>query len=195
PILTRNGSPIEGRLAFEGTSPGFSFESPSASPFVTTKIDLGADYAGRRIRFRFRMATAAIHSGAPRLGWEIDDITFNNILSLPFYGISGNRGMCGVNASATALRTSLTSTSTGTPIMLLANVTSAIAPMGTVDFLDNGTLIGSAVIQNGQAWLTTSSLQSGTHLLTAAFAGSTNFSASRSPAVTDVVVASRHRPA
>jgi len=46
PILTSNGSPIEGRLAFEGTSAGFSFESPSASPFVTTKIDLGTDYAG-----------------------------------------------------------------------------------------------------------------------------------------------------
>ncbi|HEY8847893.1 MAG TPA: M36 family metallopeptidase, partial [Thermoanaerobaculia bacterium] len=195
PILTRNGSPIEGRLAFEGTSAGFSFESPSSSPFVTTKIDLGTDYAGRRVRFRFRLATAAAHSGAPRLGWEIDDIAFDNILTLPFYGVSGNRGVCGVNASATALHTSVTSASTGTPIMLFATVTSAFAPMGTVDFLDNGLLIGSALIQNGQAWLTTSSLQAGTHSLTAAFAGSTNFSASRSSAVTVLVAPSRHRPA
>jgi len=67
--------------------------------------------------------------------------------------------------------------------------------MGTVDFLDNGLLIGSALIQNGQAWLTTSSLQAGTHSLTAAFAGSTNFSASRSSAVTVLVAPSRHRPA
>ena len=195
PILTSNGSPIEGRLAFEGTSGGFNFESPSASPFITTKIDLGSDYAGKRIRFRFRMATASGHSGAPRLGWEIDDIAFNNILTLPFYGISGSRGLCGVNASATALRTSVISASTGSPVMLLATVTSAIAPVGTVDFQDNGAPIGSALIQNGQAWITTSSLQVGPHSLTASFAGSTNFSASRSTAVTVVVTPSRHRPA
>jgi hypothetical protein len=195
PILMTNGSPIEGRLAFEGTSAGFSFESPSASPFVSTRIDLGTDYAGKRIRFRFRLASAAGHSGAPRLGWEIDDIAFNNILSLPFYGISGNRGVCGVNTSATTLLTSVTSTSTGSPILLIATVTSAMAPLGTVDFLDNGTLIGSAPIKNGQARITTSSLQAGTHSLSAAFAGSTNFSASRSPSVTVVITASRHRPA
>jgi hypothetical protein len=195
PILTANGSPIEGRLAFEGTSPGFSFESPSASPLVTTTINLGTDYAGRRIRFRFRLATAAGHSGAPRLGWEIDDIAFNNIVTLPFYAISGSRGLCGVNASATTLRTSVATASVGSPIMLIATVRSAMTPMGTVDFLDNGALIGSARIENGVALFTTSSLPAGAHSLTAAFAGSTNFSSSRSTAVAVAVAAPRHRPA
>ena len=156
---------------------------------------MGTDYAGKRIRVRFRMATATGHSGTPRLGWEVDDVTFNNIVTLPFYGISGSRGLCGVNSSAITLRTSMAAASTGAPILLTATVTSAITPMGTVDFLDNGTLIGSARLENGMAWITTSSLQAGKHSLTAAFAGSTNFSASQSPAVTVAIAATRHRPA
>lgn len=194
-IATRNGSPIEGRRAFVGTSPGFRFDLPSSSPFVTTKIDLGTDYQCKSVRIRFRLATAAGHSGAPRLGWEIDDLAFSNIVTLPFQGLTPNRGMCGTNPTATSLRSSVTSSRAGSPVILTASVTSNASAFGTVDFYDNDRIIGSVKVDAGQAVLTTSALAVGAHTLSAAFAGSTNFSASRSPAISVLIQNSRRRAA
>jgi hypothetical protein len=194
-IATRNDSPIAGRRAFVGTSPGFRLDLPSASPFVTSKIDLGTDYQGKSVRIRFRLATAAGHSGAPRLGWEIDDLNFSNIVTLPFFGITANRGMCGMNTTATSLRSSVSSARLGSPVTLTASVNSTASPFGTVDFYDNDNIIGSVRVDSGQAVLTTTTLALGPHSLSAAFAGSTNFSASHSSAISVFVQNSRRRAA
>jgi hypothetical protein len=194
-IATRNGSPIEGRRAFEGTSPGFRFDLPSLSPFVTSTIDLGTDYQGKSVRVRFRLATGTGHSGAPRLGWEIDDLAFSNIVTLPFYGITANRGMCGMSPSTTSLRSSVSSARLGSPVTLTASVASNASAFGTVDFYDNDSIIGSVRVDSGQAVLTTTTLAPGAHTLSAAFAGSTNFSASRSSAISVLIQNSRRRAA
>ena len=183
-ILTKNGSAIEGRRSFQATSPGFTQENPSRAPFSTTKVNLGSDYAGKRVRVRFRSVTAADHSFAPRLGWEIDDIAFTNIDNLPFSPLNGDRGACGVSASATSLSASAFNAEGGVPVTFTATVSGAIAPSGSVDFLDNGAILATALIQNGVARFTSATLPSGTHNIVATFNGSKNFAASTSSQVT-----------
>lgn len=183
-ILTNNGSAIEGRRSFQATSPGFTQENPSKAPFATTKVNLGSDYAGKRVRVRFRSVIAADHSFAPRLGWEIDDIAFSNITNLPFSALAGDRGICGVSASSTSLSTSAAAVEGGVPVTFTATVSASIAPAGSVDFLDNGAILGTALIENGVARFTTATLPQGTHNVIATFNGGKNFAASTSSQVT-----------
>lgn len=191
-ILTGNGSAIQSRKAFEGPSPGFNLELPSATPFVKTVVNLGTAYAGKRVRVRFRSVTASDHSTAPRTGWEIDDIAFNNITNLPFATVAVDGGLCSVAPSTTVLTASTVTVAAGQTVTLSANVHGTPAPAGTVDFLDNGAIIGTARIANGTAQLT-AALVNGAHAVTAVFNGGKYFAPSTSQAVIVAVGASRHR--
>jgi large repetitive protein len=182
-ILRDNGSAIEGRKSFQATSPGFSAATPSSAPFATTRVNLGSDYAGKQVRVRFRSVTADDHSFAPRLGWEIDDIAFSNLTNLPFSALNADRGVCGVSASNTLLVASSAIVDPGTAVTFTATVSASTAPTGSVDFLDNGTILGTALIQNGVARFTTATLAAGTHNVVATFNGGKNFAASTSSRV------------
>jgi hypothetical protein len=183
-ILTNNGSAIEGRRAFQGVSPGFNPDSPSLLPFSTTRVNLGVGYAGQRVRIRFRSVTATDHSYAPRLGWEIDDIAFTNITNLPFSAVTGDRGICVVSPSTTTLTSSTTTAEGGVPVTFTATVNAALAVSGSVDFFDNGAILGTARVENGIARLSTSTLPQGVHVITASFNGGKNFTTSSSGSVT-----------
>ena len=96
-----------------------------------------------------------------------------------------------VNASytSTTLGVSAGSITYGQSVTLTATVT-VVAPGtgtptgGTVSFMDYGTVIGSATLDNGTATFTTSTLNTGTHELTAAYSGSgTCFWPSSTPGV------------
>jgi probable HAF family extracellular repeat protein len=98
-------------------------------------------------------------------------------------------------ASATALTPSPNPSTLGQAVNLTAPV-AAVAPgagipTGTVTFLDGTTTLGTGTL-NGSAvaTLTTSSLSTGSHTLTAIYAGDANFVTSTSPPVIQSVVGS-----
>lgn len=76
-----------------------------------------------------------------------------------------------------------------TAITFAATVSSSIGtPSGSVSFYDGTTLLGSAVtLAQGVATYTTSSFAAGSHSVTAAYSGDSNFSALTSSAVTETV--------
>ena len=189
PLALGNRNPLQGHKAFIGTSPGASLDDPAGSPFTDTTINLGSAYAGRHVRIRFRIVTAASHSTDVLLGWQIDDVHVSGITNLPFFGLVADRGLCGMFDTTTTLRA-------------LNDVEATVAsptnvPDGTVDFLENGAVVASALLINGVArWNAAADLSPGVHTIVASFAGSTNFKPSLSTSV-DVTINSqrRHRAA
>jgi hypothetical protein len=185
PIASGFGNVLAGRMAFAGLSPGASFDTPDGSPLVTTSMNLGTQYASQRVRVRFRLACAAAHTGNVLIGWRIDDIRFDGITNLPFYGLTPDRGLCGVGDSATVLHAAVTSGRSASPLNLTAAVSSSLAtPGGTVEFLENGAVIAAAPLINGTATWDAGVLLPGTHTISASFVGSTHFNPSASGAVT-----------
>ncbi|MBF0567445.1 MAG: Ig-like domain repeat protein [Nitrospirae bacterium] len=93
------------------------------------------------------------------------------------------------SATTTTVTSSLNPATYGTAVTFTATVTaSGVSPSGTVTFVDNGTTVGSSPLSvNGQATFTSSSLSIGTHQITAAYGGSSNYSASTTSALSQVV--------
>lgn len=97
------------------------------------------------------------------------------------------------SASATGLRLPTPYPVQGQPLTLTAAVGPVSAPnpgaaTGTVTFNDGTTVLGSAPVGgSGTASLTTSSLAAGTHQLSAAYSGDSNYTASSSPGTTVIV--------
>ncbi len=185
PIAAGVGSVLSGRRAFAGLSPGASFDSPDGSPMVTTTLNVGTQYASQRVRIRFRLVSAGAHTGNPLIGWRIDDIRVDGITNLPFYGLTPDRGVCGVGDSTTVLHAASTSGRSAQSLHLDATVSSSLAtPGGTVEFLENGAVIAAAPLINGTATWDAGVLLPGTHTISASFVGSTHFNPSASGAVT-----------
>jgi hypothetical protein len=98
-------------------------------------------------------------------------------------------------ATSTALVSSDLSTDPGESVTFTATVTATAPgsgiPTGQVRFFDGASQIGSNSTLNGSgvATLSTSSLTSGSHSITAAYLGSSSFASSTSSAVTQVVAA------
>jgi hypothetical protein len=88
----------------------------------------------------------------------------------------------------TELNTSANSFILGQSVTLAAKVDTltkdAEEPSGTVNFMDGSTLIGTEDVNSGKATLTTSSLSSGSHSITAEYSGDNYFESSKSPALT-----------
>ena len=92
--------------------------------------------------------------------------------------------------TSTAVTSSSNPSTSGASVTFTATVTSSTAGTitGTVTFLDGATSIGTgAVGAGGVATLMTSALTAGSHSITAQYGGDTNFAASTSPALTQVV--------
>ena len=79
----------------------------------------------------------------------------------------------------------------GQPVTFSASVTSAApgsgTPTGTVTFLDGSTTLGTATLASGAANVTTAGLAVGSHSITISYTGDTNYTASTSATLTDVV--------
>ena len=96
------------------------------------------------------------------------------------------------------------STIAGQPVVFTVTISSwAAGETGTVQFVDNGSLIGSGTVSGGQASFETGSLTQGTHPITAVYEGDDNFVGSSSAntvmqtvnaAPTSTDVASTHDP-
>jgi len=93
--------------------------------------------------------------------------------------------------TTTSLVSSLNPSTKGKPVTFTATVhpASGGAPSGKVTFKDGATLLGSAAVNltTHKAKFTTSKLSVGTHHITAAYGGDTNFLSSVSPVLKQVV--------
>jgi VCBS repeat-containing protein len=107
--------------------------------------------------------------------------------------ISGNLGhTVSQAATSTAVGSSDLSTNPGENVTFTATVTvtppGAGIPGGQVRFFDGATQLGTINLDgSGVATLSTTSLASGSHSITAAYLGSTNFAGSTSSGITQVV--------
>jgi hypothetical protein len=106
--------------------------------------------------------------------------------NLADYSINATNGTLTIAQASSSLILSWNASSitTGQPVVLTANVADATAgsvgtPTGSVSFYDSTTLLGTAILSNGTASYTVSSLTPGaTHTLSASYAGDTNFTGS-----------------
>jgi len=78
------GSPIGGRPAFTGTSPGFP-----ARRLLT--LDFGTRFAGQSVLLRFRLGS---DSSVANRGWDIDDIDVSGITNTPFPTLVSEPSTC-----------------------------------------------------------------------------------------------------
>jgi hypothetical protein len=182
-LLTSNGNPLEGRLAFAGESAGWKPESPSSSPFITSTLSVGA-LANKSVRVRFRIGTGGSHATIAS-GWQIDDVAFVGLANLPFNGLAADRGLCGTGDTTTALKSASVAGTSSSVVPLEATVSSNLAtPSGSVEFLENGVVIGASLLVGGKATFDAGRLTPGTHSIVASFVGTTNFKPSQSSAAT-----------
>ncbi len=94
-------------------------------------------------------------------------------------------------SSTTTLTSSSNPSVYGQSVTFTATVAGASpstgTPTGTVTFKDGGTTLGTGTLSGGVATYTTSSLALGTHSVTAAYGGDTNFKSSTSSTLSQVV--------
>ena len=118
-------------------------------------------------------------------------------ISAKYNGDSNNSGSTSsslsqviITATATALVSSLNPSIVGQAVTFTATVTSPAGapPNGELITFKNGSaVLGTAPLSGGIAALTTSSLSAGIFTITAAYGGDTNFTASTSPGLRQVV--------
>ncbi|HJU44054.1 MAG TPA: MBG domain-containing protein, partial [Vicinamibacterales bacterium] len=112
-------------------------------------------------------------------------------VSSPNYAITFADGTLTVSRAATALTLTTTpNPSQNNQAVQLRAVVSAVAPgagtaTGTVQFYENGTLLGSATLVNGVATMN-KNFKKGSHSLTATYGGNANFTGSTGAVMHDV---------
>ena len=167
---------IAGNVNYRPTNaaPADTFPAPAPAPSTSTTLAdafVGTDANGVWRLFVFDDATGDI--GSINGGWSLTITTEE------------------VSEPTTTSVTSLLNPSlTGASVTFTATVTSGGSPVstGTVTFTEGGTTLAGPVALNaaGQASFSTSTLAEGSHLITAAYSGSTGFLTS-SGSVTQVV--------
>ena len=106
--------------------------------------------------------------------------------NLSDYTLVVHNGVLTVTQAPVVITTSLSTPSIafGLNVTMTATVASTTSgvPTGTVKFLDNGSLIGTATLSNGVATYTTAGLSVGTHVIVPVYSGDTDFSANTASA-------------
>jgi len=93
-------------------------------------------------------------------------------------------------STATTVRSNRNPSNFGQSVNFTATVTSpAGVPTGTMTFSDGAISLGASAVVNGLASLSINTLSGGSHSVTAAYSGDTNFQVSASGALTQVVAA------
>jgi hypothetical protein len=91
-------------------------------------------------------------------------------------------------SSATSLASSLNPATYGQSVTFTAKVSSSAGtPSGTVTFKDGATTLGARTLSGGNATFSSSTLNTGSHNITAVYGGNTNFNGSTSAVVNQAV--------
>jgi hypothetical protein len=125
-------------------------------------------------------ATAPVNAGSYAVVATIQDVNYQG---------SAN-GTLTINPATTsvALSSSANPSVFGQSVSFTAVVSGPGGPpTGTVTFYDGATTLGTGSLTNGAASFTTSALSVTTHTITAGYGGASNFQASTSPALSQVV--------
>jgi len=106
--------------------------------------------------------------------------------------LAGTAVQGGANLTTTTLTSSLNPATSGQSITFTAVVagttTNSPLPSGSVTFMDGTTMLGTGTLNSSaQATFVTSSLGAGSHAITAVYGSDTNYAASTSPVLTQVV--------
>jgi uncharacterized repeat protein (TIGR03803 family) len=90
--------------------------------------------------------------------------------------------------SSTTVASSLNPSNKGQKVTFTATVTSpTTTPTGTVTFMDGSTVLGKGALKSGKANYSTTTLSSGSHNITAVYAGTVNVTGSTSSVLVQVV--------
>ena len=184
----------------------------TVAPVATAKVTgtlVGSEYENL-----VQVAITATDSGYPSTGSGISNIYYSaNGGGLVAYSVPFLLGKNGANTveyyavdvagnveSTKTLNFGITNTTTtsitaspnpvgsGKAVKFTASVSATSGtPTGSVTFKDGATVLGTAALAGGVAQFSTTKLASGSHSITASFAGSTYFIASASSALTEVV--------
>src|SRR5580658_1461238 len=98
----------------------------------------------------------------------------------------------GPAATATVVATSSATIAVGTSVTFTATVSSAVSGTisGSINFFDNGGFLGASPLGTaGSAQFSTTALTPGTHSISAAYTGNTNFAGSQSAVIPETVTA------
>ena len=93
----------------------------------------------------------------------------------------------GAVATATSISSSINPSLVGQAVTFTATVSGGSVPTGSVQFFDNGTLLGTSTLSGANATLTTSALAAGTHPITAVYGGDANHQGSTSSVLIQLV--------
>jgi hypothetical protein len=133
------------------------------------------------------IGTAAVAGGSASLTTSALSPGIRTITAAYSGDATYNSSSASLTQTVKATSTTTLSASNGTPaIGQTVVLTAAISPgsaMGTVQFLDGGTLIGTSAVSGGVASLPVSTLALGTHNLTASYGGDATDTASASNAI------------
>ncbi|MBI1761098.1 MAG: Ig-like domain repeat protein [Acidobacteria bacterium] len=185
--------------------------APTLGPYPTTTVNLGqsvtitpsAAPADNNTVASVTAAISAGFTGTVSVNASTGVVSINNAAPGGAYVVTVTAtDNCGASTnspfnltvgklnSATQLMISAEPYLVGQAITLAAKVTAtgAGAPTGAVMFLDGATSLGQGTLNaSGVATFTTSTLTAGTHKLTAAYAGDTNYGSSTSAEVTILI--------
>ena len=83
-IYASSQASLHGETAFVDQSPGYP-------AMVSQTLALGTQFAGKKLRLRFRISTD-VSGAAP--GWSLDDLQFTGLTNQPFFDVVKDRGVC-----------------------------------------------------------------------------------------------------
>jgi len=135
------------------------------------------------------LAVTVTYNGLPAIPTTAGNYAVVATVTSPNWSGTANGTLVIAQASTTvSVISNASPTAIGSPVTLTATVLSAAGmPTGTVTFLDGTNSLGTSAVSQGVATLTTSSMAAGSQSITANYSGDTNFLASSSSAVPQVV--------
>ena len=169
------GQPVVATATVSATAPGSGTPTGTVT-FLDGLTSLGtANLVNGQASFTISVLTSGLHSIMATYGGD-GSFSQNSVTT----GLTVNK------ASTTTLLSSSANPSNFNQAVAFTATVSAVAPgagtpTGAITFSDGGSTIGTATLDStGTASLTTSSLAGGTHVITASYAGDSNFTASTS---------------
>ena len=191
-VLVTSGTPsafssaVTFTVTFSASAPGVGTPTGTTS-FLDNGVLIGAC---TNVAISAGVASCTL-SGASALSTGTHPISATYGGDLSFNGVTSNIVSQAVTAlaTATALVSNLNPSLSGNSVTFTATVTSsATVNAGNVQFLDGATTLCTvAVNASGVATCVTSALTAASHSITAAYLGATNFNASTSAALTQIV--------